>query len=280
LKNVITSNCKKWQTELIKGHGLSEERGIADSLQTAMDRKRGLPEAAVDASAFYNENRSREYAAAPHLPAIQAELTRAALALMPGSAAPPRLLLDCGCGNGLSARAAAASSSGAHVVGVDISLPMLTLGRSGGRENGEKLEGVAADMAQLPLRDNAFDGAISVSALQWLFETEPEPDPEPGAQEVPAPANPSSSTAAVSGGAAAAVCPCGCLCGPCPLVPPCRADQQASRLDSFFRALRATVRPGGCAVLQVRGRCFLMLLSLLMLVVLLVLPLLSLCGSC
>ena len=88
----------------------------------------------------------------------QRELAERCLALL-GPVAPHSLLLDLGCGSGLSSEVLV--RSGHACVGLDLSPGMLQLGPKG--------ESVLADVGRtLPLRRSAFDGALSVSALQWL----------------------------------------------------------------------------------------------------------------
>lgn len=83
----------------------------------------------------------------------------------PGASAPAPcrpLLMDIGCGSGLSS----AALQGCEWVGVDISPAMLTLAQ---QQPGCTGRLALADMSQgLPLRPACLDGAISVSAAQWL----------------------------------------------------------------------------------------------------------------
>jgi 18S rRNA (guanine1575-N7)-methyltransferase len=75
----------------------------------------------------------------------------------------PRFLLDIGCGSGLSGETL--SEDGHHWIGLDISASMLHVAVE--REvEGDLLLG---DMGQgLGLRSGVIDGAISISAVQWL----------------------------------------------------------------------------------------------------------------
>lgn len=122
------------------------------------------PEHTAPADIFYNEDEAAKYTTNTRMIAIQEALTKRALELL---ALPqdgtPRLLLDIGCGSGLSGEAL--TGEGHSWVGTDISPAMLDVARE--REvEGDLLLG---DMGQgLPLRTGCFDGAISISALQWL----------------------------------------------------------------------------------------------------------------
>jgi len=75
----------------------------------------------------------------------------------------PCLLLDIGCGSGISGEAI--SDAGHAWVGYDISPSMLNIA------NEREVDGglILADAGQgLRFRPGVFDGAISISALQWL----------------------------------------------------------------------------------------------------------------
>lgn len=73
------------------------------------------------------------------------------------------LILDVGCGSGLSG--SVLEENGHHWIGIDISKAMLDIALE--REvDGELLLG---DIGEgMPFKAGTFDGAISVSALQWL----------------------------------------------------------------------------------------------------------------
>ncbi|PNH11944.1 putative methyltransferase WBSCR22 [Tetrabaena socialis] len=122
------------------------------------------PEHTAPPDIFYNEEEARKYTTNSRMIAIQASLTERALELMALPAdGLPRLLLDLGCGSGLSGEAL---SEAGHVwVGCDISAAMLDVAVD------REVEGdlVLSDLGHgLPLRPGAFDGAISISAVQWL----------------------------------------------------------------------------------------------------------------
>eukprot|EP01096_Ripella_sp_DP13-Kostka_P004520 TRINITY_DN16849_c0_g1_i1.p1 TRINITY_DN16849_c0_g1~~TRINITY_DN16849_c0_g1_i1.p1 ORF type:complete len:294 (+),score=92.02 TRINITY_DN16849_c0_g1_i1:111-884(+) len=75
----------------------------------------------------------------------------------------PCLLLDLGCGSGLSGEVL--SDQGHTWIGLDISPSMLQVALE------REVDGdvVLSDIGQgVPFRPGAFDGAISISALQWL----------------------------------------------------------------------------------------------------------------
>lgn len=73
----------------------------------------------------------------------------------------------CSCGSGLSGEVL--TENGHMWVGIDISKSMLSVAKD------REVEGdlVLGDIGQyLPFRSGAFDGAISISAVQWLFNAE------------------------------------------------------------------------------------------------------------
>jgi len=76
----------------------------------------------------------------------------------------PKYILDIGCGSGLSGEVI---EEHGHVwVGVDISPSMLDVAVERGVDDGDIC---LLDMGHgLPFRPGSFDGAISISALQWL----------------------------------------------------------------------------------------------------------------
>ncbi|XXG62543.1 hypothetical protein AAC387_Pa05g0878 [Persea americana] len=113
---------------------------------------------------FFYEEEARKYTTSSCIIEIQGKLTERALELL---ALPddgvPRLLLDIGCGSGLSAETL--SEKEHHWIGLDISKSMLDVALE--REvDGDLL---LADMGRgLALRPGVIDGAISISAVQWL----------------------------------------------------------------------------------------------------------------
>ncbi|CAH2069649.1 unnamed protein product [Thlaspi arvense] len=108
------------------------------------------PELLAPPEIFYNESEARKYTSSSRIVEIQARLSERALELL---ALPedgvPRLLLDIGCGSGLSGETL--SESGHQWIGLDISASMLNLYAHG-----------------LGIRAGVIDGAISISAVQWL----------------------------------------------------------------------------------------------------------------
>uniref|UniRef100_A0A0C9S0Z7 TSA: Wollemia nobilis Ref_Wollemi_Transcript_28383_1316 transcribed RNA sequence n=1 Tax=Wollemia nobilis TaxID=56998 RepID=A0A0C9S0Z7_9CONI len=122
------------------------------------------PEKQAPPEIFYGETEARKYTTSSRIIEIQAKLTERALELL---ALPddgiPKLLLDIGCGSGLSGETI--SENGHHWIGFDISPSMLDVALE--REVDDDL--LLSDIGQgLCLRPGTVDGAISISAVQWL----------------------------------------------------------------------------------------------------------------
>ncbi|KAF3776623.1 hypothetical protein EJ110_NYTH47714 [Nymphaea thermarum] len=122
------------------------------------------PELQAPPEFFYNDTEARKYTTSSRIIEIQAKLSERALELL---ALPddgvPKILLDIGCGSGLSGETL--SESGHHWIGLDISQSMLDIALE--RETEGDL--LLSDVGQgLGLRHGVIDGAISISAIQWL----------------------------------------------------------------------------------------------------------------
>lgn len=77
---------------------------------------------------------------------------------------PGEVILDAGCGTGVFTLDIL--SNGSHVVGLDISRPMLT--RAGKKLKGFPFERVLANMSNLPFPENTFDKVVSVTAIEFI----------------------------------------------------------------------------------------------------------------
>jgi ubiquinone/menaquinone biosynthesis C-methylase UbiE len=78
--------------------------------------------------------------------------------------APGEIILDAGCGTGVFTLDIL--SFGARVIGLDISLPMLT--RAAQKAGEYPFQTVLADMATLPFQENSFDKVVSVTAIEFF----------------------------------------------------------------------------------------------------------------
>jgi len=115
-----------------------------------------------DANEYYSASRSLKYTAT-NLGA-QNNLSHRCLDMLPRNS---KLILDVGCGSGLSSQVAVNRFTGAFVVGTDASVGMLELAKHGSG----RMDVIRADMQQpMPFRKGCFDNAISVSALHYLVK--------------------------------------------------------------------------------------------------------------
>lgn len=122
------------------------------------------PELVAPPEIFYNKDEAAKYFVNSRMQHIQRKMAQRAYELLnlPPNV-PPLLFLDIGCGSGLSGQVL--EKKGHQWVGVDISIDMLNVAR----ERGVKGQLVNLDIGDgLPFRPASFDGAISVSTLQWL----------------------------------------------------------------------------------------------------------------
>ncbi|GER33003.1 methyltransferase-like protein [Striga asiatica] len=144
---------------------LSLQRGLSVFCTLhAVKKMASRPELQAPPEIFYNDDEARKYTSSSRIIDIQAKLSERALELL---ALPedgmPRLLLDIGCGSGLSGETL--TENGHHWIGLDISPSMLDIALE--REAEGDL--ILGDMGQgLGLRPGVLDGAISISAVQWL----------------------------------------------------------------------------------------------------------------
>lgn len=156
------------------------------------------PELTGHAAHFYNEKEARKYDSSSRMIGVQREITERAIELLRLDALDhPALVLDIGCGSGLSGQVL--EEMGHVWVGCDVSRDMLNVAK-------ERMERQASDAAKrnddmdddddddgdqdkddnnleyastgdlmhhdmgtgLPFRPATFDACISISALQWL----------------------------------------------------------------------------------------------------------------
>ncbi|KAH9516975.1 Williams Beuren syndrome chromosome region 22 protein [Dermatophagoides farinae] len=123
------------------------------------------PEHQAPPEIFYNESEAKKYTRNTRIIEIQSSMSERAIELL---ALPddgqPKYLLDLGCGSGLSGEVL--EENGHYWIGLDISSAMLDVSRERECETGDTIQ---MDLGHgLPFRAGTFDGAISISALQWL----------------------------------------------------------------------------------------------------------------
>jgi 18S rRNA (guanine1575-N7)-methyltransferase len=150
------------------------------------------PELTGHASLFYNEKEARKYDSSSRMVGVQREITERAIELLRLDSSHPALVLDVGCGSGLSGQVL--EEKGHAWVGCDVSKDMLTVAkermnrqavearkqRDGMRDDSdseseeEDVDDSTGDLMHhdmgtgLPFRPATFDACISISALQWL----------------------------------------------------------------------------------------------------------------
>ncbi|KAJ6781274.1 hypothetical protein PWT90_05033 [Aphanocladium album] len=129
------------------------------------------PEDTLAADVHYDDIEARKYTTSSRIQNIQASMTRRALELL--DLKGPSLILDVGCGSGLSGEILSAvtpDEGGPHTwIGMDVSPSMLDIALQRDVEGDLML----ADIGQgVPFRAGAFDAAISISAIQWLCSAE------------------------------------------------------------------------------------------------------------
>ncbi|KAH7103898.1 williams-Beuren syndrome critical region protein 22 [Auriculariales sp. MPI-PUGE-AT-0066] len=126
------------------------------------------PELQAPPEIYYGDAVAKKYTTNTRVQRIQAEMTTRALELLNlGPDAPPSMLLDIGCGSGLSGELL--DEAGHIWVGMDIAPSMLEIALE------REVEGdlFLHDIGQgFPFRAGTFDGAISISVIQWLLNAE------------------------------------------------------------------------------------------------------------
>ena len=125
------------------------------------------PEHVAPADVFYGIDEAKKYSQSSRMIQIQTEMTERALQILAIPEGKPLLILDIGCGSGISGHVL--SEHGHAWVGMDIAPAMLNVAR----ERGVEGDLVYSDMGQgFGFRAGTFDAAVSVSALQWLCSAE------------------------------------------------------------------------------------------------------------
>ncbi|KAG9396030.1 S-adenosyl-L-methionine-dependent methyltransferase [Carpediemonas membranifera] len=121
-----------------------------------------IPEETAPAQFFYDAAEAKKYTKQSHVKKVQSEMAARAVQMLmiPESDHVP-LILDLGCGSGLSG--AALTEAGYHWFGMDVAPEMLHLAKA------ETTDLIQMDIGNgVPFAANTFDGCISVSVLQWL----------------------------------------------------------------------------------------------------------------
>ncbi|SCN62399.1 S-adenosylmethionine-dependent methyltransferase, putative [Plasmodium chabaudi chabaudi] len=122
------------------------------------------PEYSSPPEFFYNEDEAKKYVRNSRIRDIQSQMTERAieLLLLPDT---PCLLLDIGCGSGISGMTL--NEYDHFWIGIDISIHMLKAGVQNEATEGGDM--ILADMGKMMrFQPSIFDGVVSISALQWL----------------------------------------------------------------------------------------------------------------
>ncbi|XP_011704112.1 PREDICTED: probable 18S rRNA (guanine-N(7))-methyltransferase [Wasmannia auropunctata] len=121
------------------------------------------PERMAPPEVYYDETEAKKYTQNSRMIEIQEKMCERAIELLTLPEDESCLLLDIGCGSGLSG--GVLEDQGHVWIGVDISSAMLEVAAE--RETDGDL--ILGDIGQgLPFKAGSFDGAVSISALQWL----------------------------------------------------------------------------------------------------------------
>ena len=128
------------------------------------------PEHIAPAAIYYNEVNAEKYADNSRMAKIQRQMCERALQLLLLSEPlNEKLILDLGCGTGMSSETIA--EHGINFVGSDLSDAMLNEAVERGMDEGGDF--LVSDMGSpMAFRDGIFDGAVSISALQWLLNAD------------------------------------------------------------------------------------------------------------
>ncbi|KAK6742593.1 hypothetical protein RB195_010072 [Necator americanus] len=156
------------RAQAVLDHLVKEGLAWVDEQATdTMSATRIRPEYTGPPELYYNESEASKYASNSHIIKIQTEMAERALELLALPEEKSAFLLDIGSGTGISGGVLA--NYGHSWVGLDVSRPMLKLASEDDQDRENLGDFVWTDMGTgLPFRPGTFDGAISISAVQWL----------------------------------------------------------------------------------------------------------------
>jgi len=125
------------------------------------------PELQAPPEIYYGDSEAKKYTTNSRNQQIQADMTYRALELLNLPPDQPAFLLDVGCGSGLSGEIL--DEEGYVWAGVDIAPSMLEVALEREVQGDLFLQDIGQGFG---FRPGSFDGAISISVLQWLLNAE------------------------------------------------------------------------------------------------------------
>ncbi|EJD02460.1 williams-Beuren syndrome critical region protein 22 [Fomitiporia mediterranea MF3/22] len=125
------------------------------------------PELVAPPEIYYGDTEAKKYTSNTRIQQIQSDMTYRALELLNLPEGEPKFLLDIGCGSGLSGEIL--DEEGHIWVGVDIAPSMLEVALEREVEGDLFLHDIGQGFG---FRPGSFDGAISISVIQWLLNAE------------------------------------------------------------------------------------------------------------
>ncbi|KAL0057213.1 18S rRNA (guanine1575-N7)-methyltransferase [Marasmius tenuissimus] len=125
------------------------------------------PELQAPPEIYYGDTEAKKYTKNTRNQQIQADMTYRALELLNLPPDEPAFLLDIGCGSGLSGEIL--TEEGYIWAGVDIAPSMLEIALEREVEGDLFLQDIGQGFG---FRPGSFDGAISISVIQWLLNAE------------------------------------------------------------------------------------------------------------
>ncbi|KAH7912205.1 williams-Beuren syndrome critical region protein 22 [Hygrophoropsis aurantiaca] len=125
------------------------------------------PELQAPPEIYYGDTEAKKYTKNTRNQQIQADMTYRALELLNLPPDEPAFLLDIGCGSGLSGEIL--DEEGYIWAGMDIAPSMLEVALERELEGDLFLQDIGQGFG---FRPGSFDGAISISVLQWLLNAE------------------------------------------------------------------------------------------------------------
>lgn len=138
---------------------------IHETPETQAAKIHRLDHVTDDASLYYSEKTARAYTTTSN-EGIQHDMTSHALdMILCVNDVEPTMMLDVGCGSGLSLKTIRTRFKRTVVIGLDVSPAMLNLAKD--RESQDHLVLASASKA-FPFCDGVYDSVISISAIQWL----------------------------------------------------------------------------------------------------------------